>query len=92
MAEKQEAKGLVPMTRKSGEIMWIYLDIVKDEQWESSKLKLKGKSCNAISLTADDDAVTVTSLSDLKEEKFDLAAQPAISQPVSTLSGKQYLW
>ena len=31
MAEKQNAKSLVPMTIKSGKIMWIYPNIVKDE-------------------------------------------------------------
>ena len=33
MAEKQKAKGLVSLTTKSGEIMWVHLDIIKDEQW-----------------------------------------------------------
>ena len=46
MAEVQKAKGLIPMMTKSGEIMWVYSDIIKDEQWESNKPKLKGKSCN----------------------------------------------
>jgi len=32
MAEKQETKGLVPMATKSGEIMWVHPDIIKDEQ------------------------------------------------------------
>jgi len=31
MAEKQETKGLVLLTIKCGEIMWVYPDIVKDE-------------------------------------------------------------
>ena len=44
--------------------MWVYPDIVKNEQWESSKPKLKGKSCNAVSLAMDDDAVTRASLND----------------------------
>jgi len=74
MAKKQNAKGLVPMMTKSREIMWMHADIVKDEQWESNKPKLKGNSCNAISLVMDDDAVTITSLIDSKEEKFALAA------------------
>jgi len=76
------------MTTKFGEIMWVHLDIIKDEQWESSKLKLKGKSCNAVSLAMDDDDVTIASLNDSKEEKLALAAQPAISQPVGTQSEK----
>jgi len=57
MAKKQEAKGLISMTIKSGEIMWVHPDIVKDEQWESSKPKLKGKSFNVVSPAADDDTV-----------------------------------
>ena len=69
---KHEAKGLASMATKSGEIMWVHPDIVKDEQWESSKLK--GKSCNVASLAADDDVVTVASLSDSEEEKIVLAA------------------
>jgi len=32
MIEKQKAKGLIPMTTKSEEIMWVHPDIVKDEQ------------------------------------------------------------
>ena len=31
LAEKQEAKGLTLLTTKSGEIIWVNLDIVKDE-------------------------------------------------------------
>jgi len=44
MAEVQKAKGLILMMSKSEEIIWVHLDIVKDEQWESSKPKLKVKS------------------------------------------------
>ena len=73
MAEKKKAKSLVLMTIKSEEIMWVYLDIDKDEQWEFSKPKLRGK-CNTISLAMDDDTLTVTSLSDSKEAKFALVA------------------
>ena len=91
MAEKQEAKGLVPMATKSGEIMWAHPDIVKGEQWEFSQPKLKGKSCNTVSLATDDDTMTIASLSDLEEEKLSLAAQPANSQPVGTRSEKHYL-
>ena len=36
LAKEQEAKGLIPLTTKFEEIMWVHLDIVKDEQWESS--------------------------------------------------------
>ena len=64
------------MATKSGEIIWVHSDIIKDERRDSSKPKLKGKSCNAISLAVDDDAVTVPSLSDSEEEKLALAAQP----------------
>jgi len=31
MVEKQKSKGLVPLTTKFREIMWVYLDIVEDE-------------------------------------------------------------
>ena len=86
MAEKQKAKGLIPVTTESGEIMWVHPDIVKDEQWETNKPK--EKSCNIISLEADDDSVTVASLSDSEGEKLALAAQPSTSQPVGTRSGK----
>jgi len=41
IAEKQKAKGLFLMMIKSEEIMWVHPDIVEDEQWESSKPKLK---------------------------------------------------
>jgi len=36
LAKKQVAKGLIPLTTKFGEIMWVHPDIIKDEQWESS--------------------------------------------------------
>jgi len=77
---------------RSGEFMWVHPDIVKGEQRESSKLKLKGKSCNVISIAMDDDTVIVASSSDSKEEKFTFITHPATSQPVGTWSGKQYLW
>ena len=79
------------MTIGSGEIMWVHPDIVQDEQWETSKFKLKGKPCNVVSLVTDNDSVTITSLSDSEGEKLALATQPTISQPVGTRSGKQYL-
>ena len=72
--------------------MLVHTDIVKDEQWESSQPKLKGKSCNVIFLAVDDDDIaTVASLCSSEEEKFTFAAQPATSQPVGTRYGKQYL-
>jgi len=70
MAEQQKAKGIIPITIEFGEIMWVHLDIVKNEQWETNKSKLKGKSCNAISLVVDDDSVTVASLSDSEGESL----------------------
>ena len=88
MAEQQEAKCLIPILIESGEIIWVHLDIVKDEQWEANRPKLKGKICNAVSLTADDDSVTVASLSDSEGEKPALAVQPSTSQPEGTHSGK----
>ena len=75
------------MTIKSGELMWVHPDIIKDEQWETGKPKLKGKSCNDVSLTTYDDSVTVASLSDSEGEKFSLTTQPATSQPVGIRSG-----
>ena len=76
MIEKQEAKGLVPMIIKSGEIIWVHPNIVKDEQWESSKPKLKGKSCNIIYLATYDVAMIIPSLSDSEEEKLALVGSP----------------
>ena len=70
MTEKQKVKGLVPITKKYGEIMWVHLDIVEDEQWESSKPKLKGKLCNAITFVMDDDTMTTTSLSDSEKKSL----------------------
>jgi len=31
LAERREAKGLIPMMTRSGEIMWLHLDILQDE-------------------------------------------------------------
>jgi len=91
IAEVQKDKGLIRMAIKFREIMWVHPDIVNDEQWEFSKPKLKGKSCNIVSLATDDDVVTISSLNDSKKEKLVLAAQPATSQPVSIRSEKSYL-
>ena len=30
--KQQEAKGLLPLTLKTGEIMWVHLDLTKDKQ------------------------------------------------------------
>ena len=79
------------MTAKSGEIMWVHVDIIKNEQWEFSKSKLKGKSCNTVSLAMDDGVVIIASLSDSEEEKLVLAAQPVTPQEVGTRSEKPYL-
>jgi len=57
MTEKQKAKGLITMMTEPGEVMWVHLDIIKDEQWKTSKSKLKGKSCNDVSLATDDNSV-----------------------------------
>jgi len=92
MDEQQETKGLILITTESEEIMWVHSNIIKDEQWETNRPKLKGKSCNAISIAADDDSVTVTSLSDSEGEKPALASQASTSQPVATRSSKQFLW
>jgi len=73
MVKVQKAKGLIPMATKSGEIIWVHPDIINDEQWEFSKPKLKGKSCNTVSLTKGDDDVTIASLSNSQEENHALA-------------------
>jgi len=59
--------------------MWVHPDIIKDEQWETRKPKLKGKSCNVVSLIINDDSVIIAFISDSEEEKLALATQPAIS-------------
>ena len=69
----------------------MHSDIVNDKQLESSKPRLKDKSCNVISLSQEDDIATITSLSSFGEEKFALAVQPTISQSIGTQSGRQYL-
>jgi len=70
MAEKQKAKSLIPIMTEFREIMWVHPDIIKDEQWETSKPKLKGKSCNVVPLAIDDDTVAIASLSYSEEEKL----------------------
>jgi len=50
LAEEQKAKGLIPLTTKSREIMWVHPNIVNDKQWDSTQPKLKDKSCNVVSL------------------------------------------
>jgi len=73
MAKKQKAKGRIPIMIESGEIMWVHPDIIKDEQWETIKPKLKGKSCNTVSLAIDDNSMIIASLSGSKGEKLALA-------------------
>ena len=70
LAKVQEAKDLIPLTTKSGKIMWVHLDIVKGKHWGSSQPKLTGNSCNIISLDLDNDMTYVASLSSFEEEKF----------------------
>ena len=72
------------MITKSGEIMSVHSDIVNNEQWETNKLKLKGKSCNTISLATDDDAMTIAFISDSEGVKLALTVQPATSQSGDT--------
>jgi len=91
LAEEQKAKGLILLTIKSGEIMSVHSNIVNDKQLDSSRPKLKGKSCNAITLSHEDGISPATSLNSSEEEEFTLIAQLATSQSVGTQSGKQYL-
>ena len=79
------------MMTESGEIMWVHPNIIKDEQWETGKPKLNGKSYIVVSLATDDDSVTIASLNDSEEEKLALATQLAISRSVGIQSDKQYL-
>ena len=72
------------MTMKSGEITWLHLDLIKDEQWDSKEPKLKGKSCNVVSILPDDDNITIASLYDSEDEKHVLAALDAEPQPIGT--------
>jgi len=49
-AKYQETKGLVPLTLKTGKIMWIHPNLAQDKHWDSNKSKSKDKSCNVISI------------------------------------------
>ena len=55
LAKEQETKGLVPLTSKTGEIMWVHPNLTQDEQWDSKESKSKGRSCNVVSVLPDDD-------------------------------------
>ena len=79
------------MALKIGKIMRVHPDLTRNEQWDSKKSKLKGKSCNIVSVLPDDDNITITSLSDFEDEKHALAAQDAAHQPIGTRSEKSYL-
>jgi len=85
----QEIKGLVPLTLKTGEIMWIPRP--RPRRTDSKKSKLKGKSCNVISVLSDDGNVTTASLSDSESERHACTAQADVPQPTGTRSGKSYL-
>jgi len=68
-AKQHEAKGLLPLMLKTGKIMWVHPDLAKNKQWDSKKPKLKGNSCNVVSVLPDDDNLKVASLSDSENEK-----------------------
>jgi len=90
-AEK-ESRGLIPVTLKSGEVMWIHLDIINGEQWETKQPRCKGKTCNMISFSlGDDDGASTKLLTDSEEEQIVLTAQPAAVEPTGTQSRKTYL-
>ena len=74
-----------------GEIIWVHPDIIKDEQRESNNPKLKGESCNVVSLAVNNVIVIIASLNGSEEEKLALVAQLAAPQPIGTWSKKQYL-
>ena len=81
----------MPITTKSGEVMWVHPDVVSDKQWESNRPKRKGKYCNMISFSLNDDGDTpANSLTDSKEEQIVLVVQPVEAQPTGTQSGKTY--
>jgi len=87
-ARTQENKGLVPLISETGKIMWIHPDLVQDEQWDSKKSILKGKSYNVISILPDDGNSTSASLSDSEGEKHACTAHADIPQPAGTRSRK----
>jgi len=74
-----------------GAIMWVHPNLTKDKQRDSKKPKLKGKSCNVVSIFPDNDNVTIASLSDSENEKHAFTAQDAAPQPTGTRSEKSYL-
>jgi len=90
-AKQQEVKGLVPLTLKIGEIMWVHPDLAQDKQWDSKKSKSKEKSYNVVSILLDDDNITIASLSDPENEKHTFTTQADALQPTGTRSGKSYL-
>ena len=90
-AKQQEAKGLVPLTLKTGKIMWVHPDLTQDKQWDSKKSKSKGKSCNIDSILPDDDNIMIASLSDSENERHVFTVQADALQPTGTRSGKSYL-
>ena len=74
-AKQEEVKDLVPLTLKTGKIMWVHSDLAQDKQWDSKKPKSKGKSYNVISVLLDDDNVTIAFLSDSKSKRHTFTAQ-----------------
>ena len=90
-AKQQEAKSLVPLTLKTGEIIWVNLDLAQDKQWDSKKSKSKGKSCNVVSVLPNDDNITTASRSDSENKRHTFTAHADALQPSGTQSGKSYL-
>jgi len=91
LVKNQEIKGLVPLTLKIGEIIWIHPDLAQDKQWDSKKSKSKGKSCNVISVLPDNGNVTSASLSDSEGKRHACTAQADVPQLTGTRSEKSYL-
>ena len=75
LAKQQKTKGFVPLTLKTGKIMWMHPDLAQDKQWISKKSKSKGRSCNVVSVLPDDDNVMIASLSDSKNERHAFTVQ-----------------
>ena len=81
----QKDKGLVPMTIQSGEIIWVHPDILDDQQWTKVNKKGKGKSCNVIFVSKEDDVTLIATLTDSgEEEQVVLSTQSVATPPLGT--------
>lgn len=90
-----EQKGLSPISTEKGDIIWVNLDLLNDEQWTTStgskKAKGKARTSNTVSMLSEKDQSGITLLTDLEVETTTIVTHLNEAGQSGTWSGKNYL-